>query len=219
MQITHQEARHLIQYRADQPLDTSKKESLNAHLRRCEACAEYANEVWETEATLRETLRKHWDVKLVPLDIRDIQVKSSPSTKSPEFLATRSALVGMAVLVCFFVFWQFTSTNTGFQNSVGIGVPAVPTPSLPLTSTQNNFENCQMLRYEVRQNDTVESLARQFLVSEESIKDLNNLQADVPMLPNVLLIPACELTPTGTTYPPTAITNTPSLELITYTPG
>lgn len=219
MQITHQEARQLIQRRADQPLDASNREMLNLHLRGCTVCAEYANEIQETEATLRITLRKQWDVRLLPLEVMDIRVKITPNSRPVDYMATRSALLGMAVLVFFFVFWQFTSTNNGLRNSAPIGVPVIPTPSLPLTSTQNNFDNCRMVQYAVQQNDTVESLSLRFLVSEQAIRDFNNLAADVDTLPVLLLIPACELTPTGTTNPPTSTTNTPSLEFITYTPG
>ena len=219
MQITHQEARRLIQWRADQPLDFGEREMLNTHLRSCVVCAEYANEIQDTETTLRRTLGKHWDVKPLPLKLVDIKEKIIPNHKPSDFLATRSALVGMAVLFFFFAYWQFSSTHNGFRNPVHLGVPAIPTPSLPLTSTQNNFDNCQMRQYDVQPNDTVESLARRFLIAKEAIRDLNNLQADVDMLPNLLIIPVCELTPTGTTHPPTSTTNTPSLEFITYTPG
>ena len=219
MQITHQEARQLIQRRADQPLHASKKEMLNMHLKGCTVCAEYANEIQETEATLRITLRKQWDVRLLPLEVMDIKVKITPNSLAADYLATRSALLGMAVLVFFIVFWQFTSTHNGLRNAATIGVPVIPTPSLPLTSTQNNFDNCPMVQYEVQRNDTAESLALQFLVSEQAIRDFNNLPAGVDTLPGLLIIPACELTPTGTTNPPTSTTNTPSLEFITYTPG
>lgn len=219
MQITHQEARQLIQRRADQPLDASNREMLNMHLKGCTVCAEYANEIQETEATLRITLRKQWDVKLLPLEVIDIKVNITPIGKPSDYMATRSALVGMAVLVFFFVFWQFTSTNNGLRNSATIGVPVIPTPSLPLTSTQNNFENCPMVQYEVQQDDTLESLAQRFLVSEPAIRDFNNMPAGADTLPGLVIIPVCELTPTGTTNPPTSTTNTPALEFITYTPG
>lgn len=219
MQITHQEARQLIQWRADQPLDASKREMLNLHLKGCTVCAEYANEIQETEAALRIALHKQWGVRLLPLEVMDIKVKITLNSRPVDYMATRSALLGMAVLVFFFVFWQFSSTNNGLRNSATIGVPVIPTPSLPLTSTQNNFDNCPMVQYEVQQNDTVESLAHRFLVSEQLIRDSNNLPADVDRLPSLLIIPVCELTPTGTTNPPTSTTNTPPLEFITYTPG
>jgi hypothetical protein len=155
----------------------------------------------------------------LPREVLDIKVKLPPHSKAVDYLATRSALVGMAVLVFFFGFWQFTATNNGLRNSATIGVPVIPTPSLLLTSTQKSFDHCPMVQYEVQQNDTLESLTHRFLVSEMAIREINNLPAEVDTLPGLLLMPVCELTPTGTTNPPTSTTNTPALEFMTYTPG
>jgi hypothetical protein len=218
MQITHQEARSLIQFRADQVLNTLKKEMLNEHLRDCVECADYADEIQETEATLRITLKKHWNAHPQPLQVKDIKVKIIPSRELFDILTTRIALIGITLLFFIFAFYRFTSSNNSSYSSMPVGISAIPTPSLLLTSTQNNFNNCQMIRYEVRHDDTLEGIAHRFSASEQVIQDLNNLQADVVTLPTRLIIPVCELTPTGTTHPPT-VTNTPALELITYTPG
>lgn len=218
--ITHQEARHLIQHRADQALDLQAKEILNAHLENCVECAEYANEIHDTEVMLQKTLRKHWNASPVPLPVRDIKAKSISSSRLPESLATRSALAGVTLVFFIFVYWQFTSPGYGSYSPMPVGISPIPTPSLPLTSTQNSFGDCEMIRYEVQPQDTVESLARQFSASEEQIMDLNGLKAEAAPLPKMLILPACELTPTSTTHPPaSATTNTPSLEAITYTPG
>lgn len=219
MQITHQEARHLIQARTDQALDAYKKEVLNIHLKDCIECADYANEVQETVTILRTTLQKQWNVQPAPLSVRDIKVKIISHPRLLDLLTTRSALVGLTVIFFFFALWQFTATNYGAPNSITVGVPVIPTPSLLLTSTQSNFAHCQMIRYDVGQDDTLASLARQYSISEEVIRDLNHLQPDMITLPTMLILPFCELTPTGTTHPPTSITNTPPLELISYTPG
>ena len=219
MQLTHQEARHLIQARADQTLDVYKKEELNAHLKDCIECAAYADEIQETVTTLRTTLQKHWNVRPTLLSVTDIKVKNISHPRLLDFLATRSALVGLTMAFFLFVLWQFTSTSPASENSITVRIPAIPTPSLLLTSTQSNFAHCQMIRYNVGQADTLASLARQYSISEDVIRDLNHLQADMITLPTMLILPVCELTPTGTTHPPTTITNTPPLELITYTPG
>ena len=219
MHITHQEARHLIQYRADHALSSAKKEVLNAHLKGCLECAEYANEIQETEATLRTTLRKHWEIHLLPMQVQVIKAKTKPHHKLFDFLTTRSALVGMTVVFFFFVFWQSTSTHSGFQNGMTAGVPVIPTPSLLLTSTQNNFENCRMIYHNVRRDDTLASVAHGYSVSEQAIIDLNYLEPAVVTLPATLIIPICDVTPTGTTHPAMSTTNTPVLEFITYTPG
>ena len=218
MHITHQEARHLIHLRADNTLIASAKEMLNLHLKECVECLDYANEIQETEAILRTTVRKHLNEHYLPLSIRVIKEKLFPTRRLPALVPTRSALIGVTFLFFVFAFLQFTATHTVSQSSMAIGISAVPTPSLLFTGTQNHFGNCQMVNYQVRPDDTLENLARQFMVSENDIMDLNHLQPDVVRLPVTLLMPMCELTPTGTSHPP-AFTNTPSREPITDTPG
>jgi hypothetical protein len=218
MQITHQEARHLIHLRADNTLIASDKEMLNAHLKECVECADYANEIQETEAILRTTVRKHLNEHHLPLSISVIKEKLFPTRRLLDIVSTRSALIGVTFLFFVFAFLQFTATHTVSQSSMAIGISAVPTPSLLFTGTQNHFGNCQMVNYQVRPDDTLENLARQFMVPENDIMNLNHLQPDVVRLPVTLLMPLCELTPTGTSHPPT-FTNTPSLEPITDTPG
>lgn len=217
MQITHQEARHLIQFRADRTLSTNEKELLNIHLKDCFECRGYVNEIQETETTLRTVLRKHLNVYFLPLQVKAIWAESVTNQRV-SYLTTRSAMIGATLLLFIFAFWQFTTTNSNSSIPMTVGVPAIPTPSLILTSTQNDFANCQLIHYNVQQGDTLESLARQFSASEETIRDFNQLQVNVATLPAKLTIPVCRLTPTGTTHPP-LFTDTPSLEPSTYTPG
>lgn len=217
--ITHEEARHLIHYRADQALDLHKKEVLNAHLKDCVECADYANEIHDTEVLLQKTLRKHWNVNPIPLQVMDVRATSGTRSSLLDSLATRSVLVGVTLLFFIFAYWQFTSTGYGAYNPMPVGISPIPTPSLPLTSTQNNFGNCAMIHYDLQPQDTLESLARQFSATVEQIMSLNGLKAEAAPLPKVLTIPVCGLTPTSTTHPPASTTNTPFLETITYTPG
>jgi LysM repeat protein len=216
MPITHQEARHLIQLKADNTLIPSDKEILNDHLRDCIECTGYANEIQETEAILRTTLRQRWNLHHVPLSISDLSANNFSFRRWLDIVTTRSALIGVTLLLSVFAFVQFSSSPTNSVGQLAVGASAIPTPSLLFTGTQNYFGNCQMINYPVRQDDTLESLARRFMVSKDVITEINHLQPDVARLPDQLLLPACELTPT--TRPPT-FTNTPSLEAITYTPG
>ena len=216
MQITHQEARHLIQLKADNTLIASDKEILNDHLRDCTECTGYANEIQETEAILRTTLRQHWTMHHVPLSISDIRANNFSYRRWLDIVTTRSALIGVTLLLSVFAFVQFSSSPLNSPGQLVMGASAIPTPSLLFTGTQNYFGNCQMIHYPVRQDDTLDGLARRFMVSKDVITEINQLQPDAARLPDKLLLPACELTPT--THPP-AFTNTPSLEAITYTPG
>jgi len=218
MQITHQEARHLIQLRADNMLIASEKESLNNHLKACVECADYANEIQGMEAILRITMQKHWNEHYLPLPTTEIKERLFPIRNWLESLTTRSALAGFTVLFFVFAILQLTTTRNDGHSSLTVGVSVIPTPSLRFTGTQRNLGSCQMITYAVHQDDTLESLARKFMVSEDVITEINHLQPHALRLPERLLIPACELTPTGTSHPP-EFTNTPSLEPVTYTPG
>jgi hypothetical protein len=216
--ITHQEARALIHQRADRALEAQHEAVLEEHLRSCVECAGYANEIRATEEVLRIALRKHWDIQPLPLPVLGIREKIMQQGRLLDSLATRSTLVGVTLLFFMFVYSQFLSPSQGASNGLPVGIPAIPTPSLPLTSTQNIFEDCELLRYEVRQGDTLQNLAFQFSISEEQIMELNNLPAAAP-LPRLVTLPVCEQTPTGTSFPPASTTNTPGMETITYTPG
>jgi predicted anti-sigma-YlaC factor YlaD len=63
MQITHEEAHRLIQFNIDGTLDLNNQETLNTHLRGCADCRVYSDEVKETVSTLREIMRKHWNLR------------------------------------------------------------------------------------------------------------------------------------------------------------
>jgi hypothetical protein len=217
--ITHHEARFLIHYRTDQVLDAHRKEMLNAHLKDCVECAAYAEQLQETEGALRTTLRKQWSAPALPLQVMDIRERSITSGRFFDSLTTRSALIAVSLLLFIFVYSQFAPPTHGAYSPMPVGISPIPTPSLPLTSTETDLANCPMVRYEVRRGDTLQSLSRQFDASAGTIMDLNDLKAGAAPLPAVLIIPQCELTPTSTTHPPTSTTNTPSLESITYTPG
>src|SRR5215510_4980051 len=108
MQITHHEARHLIQLRTDNTLIASENQSLNSHLEDCVECSDYANEIQEMEAILRITMQKHWNERNLPLPINQIKEKLFPIRNWLGSLTTRSALVGFTVLFFVFAVLQFT---------------------------------------------------------------------------------------------------------------
>jgi spore germination protein YaaH len=113
--------------------------------------------------------------------------------------------------------WQLTMTNHSVNGTLPV-MPVIPTPSTFYTATSNSLQHCPKISYHVQDGDTLQSIAFHFSVSEERIKEMNNLNAET-MAPNaVLLIPVCESTPTNTLQPPT-FTITPFLEPITRTPG
>lgn len=221
MQITHEEARRLIQFKADRTLDTVNEDVLNSHLKACADCCTYFDAIAETESVLRKTLRKQWTSRPLPLQIDVIHGRVKSKSGSSSILTTRTALVSMISLLFAFVAWQSMTTRSALSTkNVPSEVPLIPTPSLPYqhTATSTLREDCSQIRYVVQQGDTLENIARQFSVSTEAIRSANGL-TDSLISPNQeLVIPACEMTPTGTIQPPT-FTITPILETIPTTPG
>lgn len=89
-----------------------------------------------------------------------------------------------------------------------------PTPTVtpPATATLSPAEAtraaCQQVRYTVQANDTLSSIAANYLVPIQSIKDFNGLTSDNVLLGQTLIIPLCARaatpgpTPTPTLPPP-----------------
>lgn len=90
-----------------------------------------------------------------------------------------------------------------------------PTPPPAATATLNPTEqasaNCQKLDYTVKENDTLGSIAANYGVSQQSIREYNSLGNDIVFLGMILKIPLCEQgpkdTPTPTAVPPYAAPN------------
>lgn len=87
-----------------------------------------------------------------------------------------------------------------------------PTPTAQPTATLSAIDAteaaCTKMDYTVKATDTLSSIARNYNVSIESIKDWNNMTSDVVFEGRVLIIPLCERlptpgpTPTATLPPP-----------------
>src|SRR4030095_6096941 len=177
MQITHEEAHKLIHFKADQALNSDSLNLLNAHLKDCVECAEYNCAFQGMEKSLKATMHKHWYVQPKPLSLDVLQGKLKSNSRSNNYLTIRRALAGIAVMAFVFVAWQFTLSGRSLPNPA-IYVAQIPTPSLTGTSTQSDVDNCKKFEYEVRQNDTLESLALQFSTSKLEIMNLNNLLSE-----------------------------------------
>ena len=134
MQITHEEARRLIQFRADNSLDAARGGMLKAHLEGCTECRNYLKTVNETEAVLRRTLQKEWDAQPLPLQMAAIHAKINSRTNTNIYLTTRTALVGIAFMMFAIIAWQSIATGvpTSRQNLPG-NVPLIPTPATQYT--------------------------------------------------------------------------------------
>lgn len=221
-QITHEEARGLIQRKADKLLDAEKRESLNLHLNGCADCNAYAAEVNDLESALRRVMQNQWKSSPAPLDVHLIinraQGKPTFGFKFND-TAVRTAASVIVFMIAIIGFWKISTTQPAITPGMSVSAMPIPTPSVFQTITHISSQGCHSVPYQVQPNDTLESIAGQFSVSKEDIMAFNNMQTDVIVTSMQIKIPLCNSTPTGTIRAPTtAITSTPQLETLTYTP-
>lgn len=221
MQITHEEARMLIQRHADGALDMHKKIILSAHLEDCGECRNYAEEIKEMERILVPMMSRLWALQPVPLSVRAIQRKRI--FKVPvgigAILATRKTAIGVVLLALLFSAWQFAWSGGQASSKLPVSSLPVPTPSVYTTSTKVTPSNCAEILYIVQENDTLEGIARQYSISQEEIMLMNNLQTQTISVDMKLMIPICDFTPTGTVNPTLfSTTYTPSISPVASTP-
>jgi hypothetical protein len=220
MQITHAEARRLIQFNADDALDKREKITLSTHLKDCNECRAYAEEIKEVESILLPAMRRQWNLQPIPLFMDTIHVKRNTKTQTSIILATRTAVMGVVFLAFIFSVWQFTLSGRQNPTPLPVSIPPVPTPSTQSTSTKAMLQNCEGMMYVVQENDTLESIAYQFATSKEDILAANNMKAETVRMAMEIIIPVCNFTPTGTLNPTTSLatTYTPSVSPTTFTP-
>lgn len=220
MEITHEEARKLIQFHADEALNVQEKNTLSTHLKDCTECRLYAEEIREVESILLPVMKKHWNLQSIPLSAAAIHAKGNSRTQTIAILATRTAAISIVLLAFIFSAWQFAISNGQEASQLPIGLPPVPTPSTQFTSTKATAQNCAGILYTVKEHDTLESIAHQFSVPKKEIKVANNMTTETVHAAMELTIPICNFTPTGTINPTILGTNyTPSTSPTTSTPG
>jgi len=222
MQITHEEARRLIQFSMDQMLKPQEKNILQIHLEACTECRTFFDEIKEVENLLLPTMLRQWNRQPVPLSMEAItdKRKSQRQLQSSLILATRTAIISIVFAAFVFSVWQFTQSGKQTSNPLPVGILPVPTPSSQSTSTKISFQNCEEMSYQVQENDTLESIAAQFSVSKHKLVAINNLSTETLSTQMELLIPICNSTPTRTVHPSTLTTTfTPLLGPTTSTPG
>lgn len=218
MQITHEQAHTLIHRKLDQALGSLDTTALSEHLRTCNDCQQYANEIIEVDRLLVPMLKKHWHRQPIPLSVATL-VETNRETGITNFLTIRKFTISIAALALFFSAWQFVVAGPSAFSQIPQMIPPVPTPSTISTSTLVTLEDCEVTLYVVKPNDTLAGIADRFSVSVEEIMKLNQLQTEVVQPAMKLAIPLCNFTPTGTVHPATFTTTyTPSLQTITFTP-
>jgi LysM domain/Putative zinc-finger len=222
MQITHEQARKLIQFSLDGVLQAAEKATLTAHLQDCMDCRDYAKELKEVEVIILPLMKRQWSAPPIPLSIPSLTQRKSSTIQASKLLAIRSTVIAFVFVALFFSAWQFVASGPAGARPASLVIPLVPTPSIQTaqsTNTESTAKNCQVMAYKVQNNDTLASLADRFLVSEDEIMKLNQLKTDTVSTSMELMIPICNFTPTGTIHPATfTITYTPIIQLTTSTP-
>ena len=217
MQITHEEARHLIQFALDRRIDLRQRQLLDSHLVACMNCQQYAESLKNMEKLLRPLLQRQWDRQPVPLSMSVITSKGFSHTLDRMMLATRIAAVGLMFAVFLFSAWQLTFSKPPFSSPAAASVPQIPIPS---TSTElaliTQTQTCEPTVYIVREKDLLARLADRFDSSKQELMAANHLKTDAVRAGMQLLIPTCQSTPTANI---STTTFTPILSTITSTPG
>ena len=91
--------------------------------------------------------------------------------------------------------------------------PASPMPSATLSEAEATEAACEKLTYTVKENDTLSTIAANYAVAIETLKEYNGLTSDIVYQGQALVIPLCARlptagpTPTATLPPPYAAPN------------
>jgi len=222
MSITHEQAHQLIQLHRDRILNTQEVTTLSAHLRDCNECQAYADEIKEVETILVPIMKRQWNAQPIPLSIAALVGKSLP-IRTNRLLTMRTAAFSLIFMALFFSVWQFVLSIPTASSQMPQAIPPVPTPSIftaQSPSAQLTLEGCALLLYVVQEHDTLAGIASQFSVSDVMIMELNQIEMEAIHPGMELMIPLCDFTPTGTSHAATfTTTHTPILYLTTSTPG
>lgn len=216
MQISHAEARYMLQLQADRALHDDQPKLLNHHMEDCAECRTYASELNQTETILKNVMRRQWNRNPAPLSM-DTLLRNKNGKKSGTLLLTRTAMISTALLLFVFIGLQFTTMNSIPTHSTQFSMPLIPTPSTQITATILS-KDCRSIQYQVRERDTLEDIATRFDTSKVELVQLNNLNSETLHANETLLIPVCDTTPTSTLYAPT-FTITPFLDTTATIPG
>jgi len=230
-EITHKEARKLLQAAADQILNPEEKSILDMHLSQCQDCNEYANYLSTLEVSLRRVFHTQLDYhKPATPDLKAI-LNPAPIKLVWNSLFGPSSVMGKAAIVIVLMIGYFVVANLfGIQTPIASNGTATilptpseflsayvqsPTPSAQFTLTGSILQACETTIYRVQENDTLEFIAYQHRISQESILDYNHLNSNTVFTGMELVIPLCNNTPSRTaTIPNNTITITPLNETI-----
>lgn len=220
MNITHQQARTFIQFRAERALSSGSLAALEAHLATCRECRLFADEIQDVHDSLGPLMHARWHQKPVPLSISALLEKRASRSLEGTILIMRSLVIALIFIAFAFSARQFMVAGApGPSLTLSSALPA-PTPSAYTTSTGLVEEDCTVMVYTVQRSDTIAGLADKFAVPKEEILALNGLKSENLATTRVLKIPSCRFTPTGTVIATrNTRTGTPMTSPVPSTPG
>ena len=215
MQISHLEAKTLIQYSSDSSLTEGEKKVLALHLTSCSTCFTFAKEIKEVEVSLQSIAKQFTNIPYTPLSANIFTRKRNlKNIWLPQLM-----LVSISCIFLVLGAWQFSQVDWSPISNTPLQVAPIPTPSITLTNTLVFSQDCQNINYTTQQGDTLESIAKYFNISSELIQNKNNLYSTDLKVGTKLLIPLCDVTPSLTINPPTFTTTySPTTALTAYTP-
>lgn len=218
MELTHAQAREMIQFDADSALNADSLRELKSHLASCDACRLHADSIHAMEVHLRRAMTARWSLRPAPLAIHAVRF---PKPTQATLMATRFAVVAFTLFIFVAVTLGIGSSTEGESRSQNpLSVPLIPTPSVQSTNTTiNSTQTCDQIRYVIQPGDTLERIADKFSIPKADLTAANNPGTDFVMAGAEIIVPLCNSTPTGTVHPPTfTTTTTPAFDVFTHTP-
>lgn len=199
MELPHLQARSWLQRQTDKNLPPEELKQLLAHLQSCPDCSSYGQEISEAEAGLRSMLKRRWSAPAPRLDRTFI--RAGAQTKIITAIPGR-LVVALSLLIGLFTLWQISNPKHPGMPLV-LSIAPIPTPSLTGTATQADGASCAQSAYTVAPGDTLAGIADRFAIPPDLLQQVNQLSSTDVFTGDILLIPACTLTPTGTLRPAT----------------
>jgi hypothetical protein len=211
--ITHQKARALLQAAADQTLQPEEQSALEAHLRACLECSQYAKDLSNLETDLYRVMHANWDNQQPDLNLQGI-LNPLPTKLFWDNLFGQTGLIGKATVVAalvlgYFIIANYLGIQTPISNDETATIlptpgeyasvqPTSPTPSAPTSLTGAKTQACETVTYYVQENDTLAYIAFQYGTTQEEIMKYNQLDSDTVFVGMELNIPFCDNAPTRT---------------------
>ena len=225
-EITHQEARLLLQAATDQVIKPDEIIDLNSHLTQCRACIEYAKSLADLETNLRRIMHANWDSQQPKLEMQAILNPHPVKLLWNSFASQTHMMEKVGVVIVLLLGYVFIANLVGIQSPITKdktptplptpnGQPVVffnsPTPSVNSSLTKVVSPACDITTmYLVQENDTLDSIAFHHGITKEVILAYNDLNSSTVFTGMELIIPLCDSTPAHiATIPKNTLSLTP----------